>query len=258
MSLLPRVRLIHLSFILVACSGSNGVDDELLAVADSSSDIDSDLSKLTALFVTEPVGVATTLPFGCALASADQANTPNDGQVHYSFTSCALPGIGPVGGAVNVVYTVTGPTLHLDVQASGLDVDRASMSSWSASADVTASGSDRNMVWQSQASGTAQVRQTPRTFTVNGSATLKWSAGSTCLDVDGQANNTFQASDGSPLSFATALSSFVACGSVCPESGSEVRADLQSGNYVRLQYGQNIYTNEKGQTFGFVPACASQ
>ncbi len=248
------------ALVFAGCSGAPSLDEELLDVADASSGIDSDLAMLTSLLVTDSVGVAQSLSFlGCsASASPQAANTPTSGEMGYSFASCLVGGVGVVNGELHLIYTITGPTLHLDVQASGLTVDRAALASWSASADVTASNNDRSMVWQSQASGTATVHQSSRSFTDSGSATLKWNTTSpSCVDLDGQANDTFQASDGASLAFVTALSSYQACGSsLCPASGSQVRADLQSGNFVRLQYGEDVYTNEKGQTFSFVPVCA--
>jgi len=255
------LRLVPAAVLLVACGGASpGVDVELLDAADASGSVDSDLAQLTALFVEgSPIEVATALPAGCAAATSSSSNTPTSGQVLYHFAQCALPGLGVVSGDVQLGYDVTGPTLHLDVQASALQVDRATVASWNASADVTAAGTARTMVWQSVASGTTIARQTTRAFHDDANATLKWSVGASCLDLDGQVGSTFDASDGSQLSFSSTLSSFVACETACPQSGSEVRAELVSGNFVRLQYaadGLASYTNEKGQTFDFVPACA--
>ena len=264
-SVISTPRSLLLVSLACACGASPGVEAELLDAADASSGVEVDLAKLTAFLGPDQDAVVSDPPSSCVTRVAASTNTPAAGQNDYHFAQCLLTGIGVVSVDVRLAYAITGPALHLDLTASSaLTIDRTTVASWSASADVTESANVTTVVWQSLASGTTAVRQTPRGFSDDASATLKWSAGSTCLDVDGQIAITFEASDGSQLSYSSTLSSFVACAppagsAACPEDGSEVRADLGTGRFIRLRYGANdaaSYTNEKGQTFAFVPSCA--
>lgn len=232
--------------VLAACSGAS--EPPIVTDAEASAAIETSLANLATRFVggdaTGAMAIASPSE-GCVTSAASSASTT------YHYADC-----DGVTGDVNVAWSVSGPTFHLDVTASSLVVGRVSISSWTASADVTASGAQRTMIWQSTASGSVAMRGAARAFSRDVDATISWTVGESCVDVEGQASGTIDA-----LHLATRTTSFVACDGACPNSGSELRADDvdHPGVFVRVLYGAGTatYVNERGESSTFVPACAS-
>lgn len=101
------------------------------------------------------------------------------------------------------------------------------------------------------------LRGSMRTFSRVVDATLSWTVGAPCVDVDGEASGSVDA-----FNLSTHTTSFVACASGCPSAGSVVRADDidHPGVFVRVLYGSGetaTYTNAQNESFSFTPACAT-
>ena len=233
--------------MLAACSGSS--EPPIVADAEASATVEASLAKLATSFVggdaTGAMMIAAPNADGCVTATVASTSTT------YHYANC-----DGVTGDVNVAWSISGPTFHADVSASSLVVGTVSLTSWSASADVTASGAQRTMVWQSSASGDVVVRGASRAFSRDVDATLAWTVGASCVDVEGQATGAIDA-----FHLATRTTSFVACDGACPNAGSVLRADDvdHPGVFVRVLYGTGTasYVNERGEGSSFVPACAS-
>ena len=242
--------------LICACS-SSAPDQELLEDGQGSSAVESTLGKVAATFVAgDPSGNMSIAPSTSSCVSVATAAALSV----YHFTNCDGPyGLAKINGDVAVSWTSSNPTFHIEVSSSNLRVGNATISSWNASADVTASGAARTMVWQSTASGTIVVHESARAFVRTVDATSTWTVGDSCIDIEGQAQGTIEKSNGTILHVNTRSSAFVACGESCPNSGSELRADDvdDPGVYVQVVYGSSnaTYTNDRGQTFTFVPSC---
>ncbi len=243
--------------LVCACS-SAAPDEELLEDAQGSSAVESTLGKVAATFVAgDPAGNMSIAPPTNACVTVASAAALSI----YHFANCDGPyGLAKVNGDVAVSWASTSPTFHIEVSSSNLRVGNATISSWTATADVTASGSERTMIWQSSASGTVLVHQSARAFVRTIDATSTWTLGDSCIDIEGAAQGSIEKSNGAILHVNTRASAFVACAESCPNSGSELRADDidDPGVYVQVLYGSNnaTYTNDRGQTYAFVPSCA--
>jgi len=251
------IRWASIVLACVACSPAVP-DQELLDDGEGSSSVESTLGKLAATFVAgDSSGNMEIAPpnASCVTTTVQEQTTV------YHFTACDGPyGLAQVTGDVTVAWTNASPTFHIDVSASNLVIGNVTLASWTASADVTAQGAQRTMIWQSTASGAVTIRSSSRAFSRTVDATSTWTIGDACIDIDGQAQGTIEKSDGDLLHVNTRASSFVACVGSCPNSGSELRADDidDPGVFVQVLYGSNAatYTNDRGQTYTFVPECA--
>lgn len=243
--------------ICVACSPATP-DEELLDDAEASSAIESTLGKVAATFV----GGDATGKMQIASGNGQcLTTTVSPTETIYHFAQCSGPyGLTAVSGDVTVDWVDSAPTFHIDVSSSNLTFGGVSITTWTASADVTAEGAARTMIWQSSASGTVKVHGLARAFERTVDATSTWNIGAECIDIDGEAHGSIQTSSGDTLHVDTRASSFVACVSSCPSSGSELRGDDvdHPGVFVQVTYGSSAatYTNDRGQTFTFVPSCA--
>lgn len=245
-----------IALLFVACSPAPP-DQELLDDAEASSEIESTLGKVAAIFVAgDPSGqieIATPSESCVTTTIAPQTTT-------FHFASCTGPyGLTAMTGDVRVDWIDSSPTFHVDITSSNLTIGSVAITSWTASGDVTSQGAARTMIWQSTVSGTVDVHGSSRAFARTIDATSTWTIGAPCIDIDGQAQGTIQASSDVDRHVATRSSSFVACGT-CPNNGSELRADDidHPGTFVQVTYGSTgaTYTNDRGQTFTFVPRCA--
>jgi hypothetical protein len=255
------IRIAVFALVCVACS-PGAPDEELLDDAEASSSVESMLGKVAATFVGGDASGDMSIAAPSDTCVATAPSTAIAQETTYHFADCAGPyGLADVSGDVVVDWMSAGPTFHIDVTSSNLAIGKASITSWTASADVTAQGAQRTMIWQSTASGTVMVRGSPRAFERTIDATSTWTIGDPCIDIDGQAQGTIEKSNGTILHVDTRASAFVACASSCPNSGSELRADDvdDPGTFVQVLYGSSTatYTNDRGQTFTFTPACAT-
>ncbi len=232
--------------ILAACSGAS--EPPIVADAEGSATVEANLAKLATSFVAGDATGAMMIAApnaDCVTATVASASTT------YHYSNC-----DGITGDVNVAWSMTSPTFHADVSASSLVVGTVSLTSWNATADVTASGAQRTMVWQSSAAGNVVVRGVARSFSRDVDATVSWTVGASCVDVEGQASGAIDA-----FHLATRTTSFVACDDACPNAGSVLRADDvdHPGVFVRVLYGTGTasYVNERGEGSSFVPACAS-
>jgi hypothetical protein len=236
---------------IVACGGSE--PPALVTNAEASAEVEASLAKLATSFIAGDATGAMTIasPSDACITATIESSQSTSGTTTYHYASCH-----GVTGDVTVAWATEGPTFHAEVSASSLVVDGANVASWTASADVTASGAQRTMVWQSSSSGTIAARGSLRAFTRDSDATLSWTLGASCVNVDGQASGAIDV-----YHLSTRTTSFVACDGACPSAGSALRADDvdHPGVFVRVLYGEGsaTYTNESGESFTFVPACAS-
>ncbi len=249
---LVMIRSGLIALLFVACSPAPP-DQELLDDAEASSAIESTLGKVAAIFVAgDPSGKIEIASPSASCVTTDVAPQ----RTTFHFASCAGPyGLAAMTGDVQVDWIDSSPTFHVDITSSNLAMGGVAMTSWTASGDVTSQGAARTMIWQSNASGTIDVHGSSRSFQRTVDATSTWTLGTACIDIDGQAHGTIDTSH-----VDTRASSFVACASSCPNSGSELRADDidHPGTFVQVTYGSTnaSYTNDRGQTFTFVPRCA--
>jgi hypothetical protein len=166
------------------------------------------------------------LPAGCATVSTDAAAM----QSTYTFAGCTGPlGLVHLQGSIMVSWQIAPSMLTLDFSAQNFAINGATITSWQATAVVTANGAARAMTWSAQLSGTtASGRQFVRTNQKN----LSWTVGQACLTVSGQSNGTIT---GAHLE--TTVTNYERCLGACPQAGSEIEVqNLDNGDDIEIVY----------------------
>lgn len=247
--------LVALSILAtVGCaSKSNTTDDDGSAAAGSdSAQVESDSESFASMFATSgsdgslapssfaggtlttqglPSGAANNFPnlypAGCVVETQDVATKTNT----YVFTNCTGPwGFSKLNGTVQVTYSSTGPdNLTLNFSASNFDLNRATINSWTASAVITASGNDRDMVWNGTFSGTTG---SGREFNRVNAKDIKWTVGQQCISIDGQSTG-----DVTGKNLTTKIITYQRCAAECPEANSEINIqNNDNGNDVDIKF----------------------
>ncbi len=188
------------------------------------------------------------IPSGCLAVTDDSAKS----QATYVFNDCTGPrGLVHVTGTVTVGYQVVSATeLKLSYAATGLKINKATID-WTASADVTANGADREMIWDGQLDGTTR---NGRDFTRKNHKDYKWAIGGTCLGVDGSSDGTVTGHE-----LKTDVTSFKICKGECPEAGSEIKVtDVTTSKVYDVTWNATnaTYTGPDGKAITYTPLCA--
>lgn len=187
-------------------------------------------------------------PSGCLVVTDDPATKT----ATYVFSGCTGPyGITHVTGTVVVTYSSSGPTqLTLGYSATGLEINAATID-WNATANITANGMARDMVWSGHFTGTTgHGRAIERT----NNKEFKWTVGVPCLSVSGTSDGTVTGRE-----LKTTIKSWSQCARSCPEAGSEITiVDVAASQTYDLRYEATdaVYTGPTGKSITFTPACA--
>jgi hypothetical protein len=155
---------------------------------------------------------------------ATQTNT-------YTFSDCTGPyGLLHLTGVVTAVWSVhSADTLDVTLSASNFQVNRATITSWNATATVTASGDSRDMVWAASLSGTTG---SGRSFSRTNNKDIKWTVGEECISISGSSEGTITG-----LDLKTTITSYSRCAASCPAAGSEIQVtDVTNGDSVSVKY----------------------
>jgi hypothetical protein len=187
-------------------------------------------------------------PAGCLTVTDDAAQS----QATYAFADCTGPyGLVHITGTVTVTYSSSAANqLTLSYSATALDINNATID-WSASADVTANGAARTMVWTGMFSGTTGHG---RPITRTNSKTYDWTVGVACLSVSGESDGTVTGND-----LKVDIINWSRCADACPAAGSEIKiTDVTKNIVYDLKYGDGdaTYTDSNGDDITFTPLCA--
>jgi len=183
-------------------------------------------------------------PAGCLQVTVDASSQ----QATYVFSRCTGPlGLARLDGTVTVSWQVTSSTLTLTYAAQGFRIDGATITSWTASAVVTAAGDARNMQWSAELSGTTAGG---RQFVRQNQKDLEWMVGQPCLSVSGQSDGTI-----SGAHLVTTITRYERCADACPAAGSEIlvqNADTGGSIDIVYQGGPEavLTVNGKSTTIG--------
>ncbi len=205
-----------LTSTLVATSTSG-----TLSVASASDLVTSDLG-------TADVGDATKalyFPRGCLTVVHDAATRT----VTYTFAGCIGPaGLAKLRGEVKATYAASQATLVLDLVATDLQVNGATLD-WTAHAEITAEGVARTMRWKAQLAGqTARGRDLARTT----DKTLQWVVGERCLAVSGTSEGKVRSRN-----LRTEVTDYRRCQRGCPEAGGVIKTtNLDNGKTVEIRF----------------------
>ena len=194
--------------------------------------------------------VAKTLfqPAGCLVVTADSAGK----SAKYVFDDCAGPhGLVHVSGEVDASWSSTAANqLTVNFSASGLKIGGATVT-WTATANTTANGAARDMIWDGHFDGTTRAG---RAIDRTNHKEYKWTVGASCLSVNGSSDGTVTGHE-----LKTDVVSFSICAHACPEAGSEIKVtDVTTSNVydVKWNAGNATYTGPGGKSASFTPACA--
>jgi hypothetical protein len=209
------------SSLISSATGTIGLASDELANDDLSTDTLGD-------------GVrANYIPRACVDVTTDSTAQT----VTYTFTSCLVGpnGLAGISGAVSVHYTTGPSTLHLDITATGLKVN-ASDIDFSATADVSASGTSRTMVWKAQLTGTTAGG---RDFSRTNAHTVSWTVGDACFELDGTSEGKIKQRD-----IRIDIANFKRCRRGCPEADGKITiTNVPKQRQIELLYnGTNIAT----------------
>jgi hypothetical protein len=187
-------------------------------------------------------------PAGCLVVT----DVPAQKQASYVFNDCTGPyGLVHVTGTVNVGYSSSAANqLTLSYSSTGLKINNASID-WAATANITANGSSRDMVWNGHFTGTTgHGRAIERT----NQKEYKWTVGGDCLSVSGSSDGTVTGHE-----LKVDVINYSRCKGACPETGSEIKiTDVTSSKVYDLKYGVGsaTYTGPNGGSITFTPWCA--
>jgi hypothetical protein len=166
------------------------------------------------------------LPAGCLTVSTDTTAM----QSTYTFAGCTGPlGLVHLQGTITVTWQVAPSMLTLDLSAQNFAINGATITSWQATAVVTATGAARAMTWNAQLAGTTA---SGRAFSRTNQKNLSWTVGQACLAVSGQSSGTIT---GAHLQ--TTITNYQRCQGACPQAGSEINVTNQdNGSSIDIVY----------------------
>lgn len=187
-------------------------------------------------------------PAGCLVVTDDPAAK----KATYAFSNCTGPyGLVHVTGSVVVGYSAASANqLTLSYQASGLKIN-ASTVDWTASAVITATGLQRDMVWDGHFTGTTRKG---RAIERTNHKDYKWTVGVKCLAVTGNSDGTVTGHE-----LKTDVINFSMCQGSCPEAGSEIKiTDVTSSKVYDVKWNASdaTYTGPDGKSVNYKPLCA--
>lgn len=147
----------------------------------------------------------------------------------YTFTRCIGPnGLRAVSGEVKARYESSPGRLHLELTATDLTVNRATID-WTATAEITTSGANRTMTWRAQLSGTTARG---RTLNRTNEHTTTWTVGEPCFALEGTSEGSVGTRE-----IRTEVSGFRRCRRECPDAGGKiVVTSLTTNDRYELRY----------------------
>jgi hypothetical protein len=252
-SVLGMLSVVGLSVVVAACASKNTAStstDDTAAPGEDVSQTESDTEALATLHVGTSGSSLAPATFGgggdihvqgavgAALGAELQpagcvTETAGVGTVTYVYAGCSGPwGLVHLTGTVTVAYSSTGPDdLTLKFSASNFQINGATLSTWTAEADITASGAQRTMVWTASLAGTTK---SGRDFTRTNDKTITWNVGgaTTCVGINGTSDGTISGDD-----LKTTVVSYQRCTGACPQAGSEITIQNETnGKEVDVKY----------------------
>jgi hypothetical protein len=188
-------------------------------------------------------------PAGCLVVTADTAAK----KVTYKFNDCTGPfGLVHITGEVDVTFSSSAANqLTLNFSATDLKINRGAID-WTATANVTANGLARDMVWDGHFTGTTAHG---RAFQRTNHKEYKWTVGQQCLAVQGSSDGTVTGHE-----LKTDVIDFQICKGGCPEAGSEIKVTDVTANKVydlKWNAGDATYTGPDGRSITYTPLCAA-
>jgi hypothetical protein len=187
---------------------------------------------------------ALYMPRDCLTVTPASDATATEGTAKYEFKGCYGPaGLANINGVVDVTYKATLNHLTLDLVATDLQVNRATVD-WTAHAEIDANGADRTMTWKASISGTtARGREISRT----NEKVIDWTIGEPCVGIDGVSQGNL-----SGRNVKTEVNDFRRCRGSCPEAGgSIVVTNLDKNVSIELKYdgtNQATLVTPRGET----------
>jgi hypothetical protein len=166
-------------------------------------------------------------PAGCLVESSDAATQTNT----YTFSDCTGPyGLVHLTGVVTVVWSnASQSSLDLALSATNFQINRATITSWNATAKISAAGDSRDMLWAASLAGTTG---SGRAFTRTNTKDIKWTVGGSCISINGSSQGTITG-----LDLDTTITNYSRCEGSCPAAGSEVHVeDITNGDSVNVEF----------------------
>jgi hypothetical protein len=166
------------------------------------------------------------LPAGCLTISTDAAAMEST----YTFAGCTGPlGLVHLQGTIMATWQLAPSMLTISFTAQNFAINGATITSWQATAVVTANGQARAMTWNAQLTGTTA---SGRAFSRTNQKDLSWTVGQACLAVSGQSSGTIT---GAHLQ--TTITSYQRCQGACPQAGSEINVTNEdNGETIDIVY----------------------
>jgi hypothetical protein len=180
----------------------------------------------------EGIGAALSgslIPAGCMTETTDVAQSQNT----YVYDDCTGPwGLVHLTGTIVVKYSSSGAgQLTLDFSASSFKINAATLTTWTATANITASGSQYTMLWQASLAG---ITGSGRDFARTNDKTITWTTGTVpaCVSISGTSQGTVTGHD-----LKTTVTDYQRCAAECPQAGSEIAIqNLDNGKEVDVKY----------------------
>jgi hypothetical protein len=189
-------------------------------------------------------------PAGCVTSTTDNGSK----SVTHVFSNCTGPfGLVHLNGTVKVDHTSPSANeLDLSLSASNFEINKSTLTAWSATAKITAGASGaRSMTWDANLQGTsARGRQ----FSRKNHKEIDWTAGTGCVKIAGSSDGLFASA-----SIHTDVKSFSWCAGACPDAASEITiTDVDKGKSFDLKFagGPNAtFTGPDGKSLAVTLSC---
>lgn len=258
------MRLAPFLVLLAACGGKESpIKSEtsaLLADQDDVVAMEGDTESIGTALSQQPDAMSAPEPDANRLPTACYARERQlvmfGGIDTYHFRGC-----GPlrVRGDVIVRWQMRAVVFHVDIESHELDIGTTHLKNASITADVSASGKDRTMIWDAHFDGWVRSDTNPRAFTRDTHKTLRWTLGLPCIDVDGVSTGTIESPKGM-RSIRVTMTGVRLCGDVCPVTNSRVRIDnVITSQHIELRMlgpDRALLTDTEGKVFPIRPRCA--
>ena len=166
---------------------------------------------------------------------------------------CGTPSLK---GDLTISWELRALELVVNVDTHDFFIGSTFLRKGSIRADITASGAERTMIWESHLDGTLASDTKPRNFVRDAFKTIRWMNGASCLTIDGTSTGSLE-----ERRVRATFTGFGLCAGVrCPQPNSRVRVEnLVTNQFIDVRFapqGHAVIVDVNGKILPIKPVCA--